>query len=260
MTPPSLRSYSPRACDGSIRTTSRTTRSTRPARRTTSQARSVKATKDIVLTLRDAGRVTPTDASERPRSYGADARITSVPAKALAFRYVDRELLLQRTRSPAKWSDERKNGGGLRLDILLADEATKTPVAAELKLPGDMDPFFALVQALACAAHLATRNQQRRMCETLPAGSLLTSSDPPSIDVFVLYVNRPGQRRSRQRGSSCQTFMRQPRISPRDSSPSMSSRPPCAASPASRSSAQRNASPPKFDGRGSVKRRGRARP
>lgn len=160
----------------------------------------VKATKDIVLPLQGARRITPTDAKGRLRTHEADARITPVPAEALAFQYVDRELLLQRTRSPAKWSDGHKNGGGLRLDILLADAKTKTPVAAELKLPGDMDPFFALVQALACAAHLATRNQQRRMCDTLPDGNLLTNSDPPATDVFVLYVKPPGHKDKPPRG------------------------------------------------------------
>ena len=98
-----------------------------------------------------------------------------MPAPDLAFEYVDRELLLQRTESPAKWENGAINRGGIRPDILLADLETRTPIVAELKLRGDMDPFYALVQALAGAAHLATSAQYERMRNHLKRGKFRTS-------------------------------------------------------------------------------------
>jgi hypothetical protein len=106
----------------------------------------------------------------------------------LACDYVDRELLVQRTSSPAKWADGSSNVGGLRLDLLMADTADRTPIVGEIKLPRDMDPFFALVQGLACAAHLATSNQYRRMQQHLPSGRFPDLDDAPRLDVWVLIV------------------------------------------------------------------------
>ncbi len=106
--------------------------------------------------------------------------------------YVDRELLVQRTTSPAQWADGRRNIGGLRLDVLLADSTDRTPIVGELKLPGDMDPFFALVQALACAAHLATSHQYERMRRHLGRGSFPEQITAPPFDIWVLFVNAPG--------------------------------------------------------------------
>jgi hypothetical protein len=92
--------------------------------------------------------------------------------------------------SPAKWENGAVNRGGIRPDILLADLATRTPIVAELKLPGDMDPFFALVQALAGAAHLATPAQYERMRNHLKRGKFPALSAPPRLDVFTLFVGR----------------------------------------------------------------------
>jgi hypothetical protein len=105
--------------------------------------------------------------------------------------YVDRELLIQRTTSPAEWEDGTHNRGGVRLDVLLAYAANRTPIVGELKLPGDMDPFFALIQALACAAHLATPNQYERMRCHLHRGRLPELSAAPRLDVCVLFVDPP---------------------------------------------------------------------
>jgi hypothetical protein len=88
------------------------------------------------------------------------------------------------------WENGAINRGGIRPDILLADLETRTPIVAELKLPGDMDPFFALVQALAGAAHLATSAQYERMRNHLQRGKFPAISAPPRIDVFTLFVGR----------------------------------------------------------------------
>jgi len=152
--------------------------------------RHLEATKDLVLRLEALPSVTPVDASDRQIGGTGHPDVIDVPAPDLAFEYVDRELLLQRTESPAKWENGAANRGGIRPDILLADLATRTPIVAELKLPGDMDPFFALVQALAGAAHLATPAQYERMRNHLKRGKFPALSAPPRLDVFTLFVGR----------------------------------------------------------------------
>lgn len=149
-------------------------------------------TNDLVLRLQAQQQVTPVDAAERLTTHDAGQDVVAVPASALAFDYVDRELLVQRTTSPARWDDGKPNRGGVRLDVLLCDREVRTPIVGELKLPGDMDPFFALVQALACAAHLATPNQYERMRRHLPHAQFPELAAPPRLDVFVLFVDAAG--------------------------------------------------------------------
>ena len=140
--------------------------------------RHLEATKDLVLRLEALPSVTPVDAGNRQIGGTGHPDVIDVPASDLAFEYVDRELLLQRTESPANWENGAINRGGIRPDILLADLETRTPIVAELKLPGDMDPFFALVQALAGAAHLATSAQYERMRNHLQRGKFPALSAP----------------------------------------------------------------------------------
>ena len=152
--------------------------------------RHLEAIKDVVLRLEALPSVTPVDAGDRQIGGTGHSDVIDVPAPDLAFEYVDRELLLQRTESPAKWENDAINRGGIRPDILLADLETRTPIVAEVKLPGDMDPFFALVQALTGAAHLATTEQYERIRNHLKRGKFPALSTPPRLDVFTLFVGR----------------------------------------------------------------------
>lgn len=157
----------------------------------------IRKTNDVVLRLRKQNKLTTTEAPSRRTEHGAGAAVAAVPASLLACDYVDRELLVQRTTSPARWEDGRPNIGGLRLDLLLADSADRTPIVGELKLPGDKDPFFALIQALACAAHLATNHQYERMRQRLPGGKIFheipTPPHYPRFDVWVLSYKASSQ-------------------------------------------------------------------
>lgn len=149
----------------------------------------IERTNDVALRLATQKRLTPTDAPSRSTEHDAGNAVSAVPASLLACEYVDRELLVQRTTSPAEWEDGTRNVGGLRLDLLLADVVDRTPIVGELKLPGDMDPFFALIQALACAAHLATFNQYERMRRHLVRGKFCEMSTAPRLDVWVLFLD-----------------------------------------------------------------------
>jgi hypothetical protein len=60
-----------------------------------------------------------------------------------------------------------------------------------------MDPFFALVQALACAAHLATPNQYERFRRHVFRGRFREPADAPQLDVYMLFVDDGPARRCR---------------------------------------------------------------
>ena len=134
--------------------------------------------------------VTPIDSLSR---LPAESKtLKDVPARDLAFRYIDRELLLHRTTSPATWEDKSRNRGGIRIDLLLAvGQDPATAVVGELKIATDKDPFFALIQALAGVAHLATPNQYERLTKRVAGGKLFAPSSNPKLDAYVLFHNSP---------------------------------------------------------------------
>lgn len=107
-------------------------------------------------------------------------------APALDARYVDYEIGPTRTTDHAAFDDD---GGswrtGLFIDLLLANCDDGTPIVGEVKIRADKDPFTALVQVLACAAHLATRHQYARLRQFAPSGGF-PERDRPVLDGYVL--------------------------------------------------------------------------
>jgi len=152
---------------------------------------------DLVFKLKGQKGLVPKD-SDRSIDQLPSSAVMHVHANRLAFDYVDRELLVHRTKSPAKWDNETRNRGGLRLDVLLADAADHTPIVGEMKLPTDKDPFFGLIQALACAAHLATSHQYNRLryaydCQRKPKGCYDFPDSAPRLDVWVIFLGQGGK-------------------------------------------------------------------
>jgi hypothetical protein len=84
--------------------------------------------------------------------------------------YVDYEVVATRTTGGAVFDDEQASSAksGLRLDLLLANSADRTPIVAEVKRERDKDPFTALIQMLASVAHLATPKQYERLRTHFP--------------------------------------------------------------------------------------------
>lgn len=83
----------------------------------------------------------------------------------LAFRYVDRELVIARTTGADRYDDEHHSRAttGVRADLLLQNASDRRPVIAEVKIGTDKDPFVGLIQGLACASQLATDTQMARL-------------------------------------------------------------------------------------------------
>ena len=107
-------------------------------------------------------------------------------APALNARYVDYEIAPTRTTDHAVFDDD---GGswrtGLFIDLLLANCDDSTPIVGELKIRADKDPFTALVQVLACTAHLATPPQYARLRQFASSGGF-PERDRPVLDGYVL--------------------------------------------------------------------------
>jgi hypothetical protein len=107
-------------------------------------------------------------------------------APELNAEYLDYEIAPARTTRHAEFDDGGTWRSGVFIDLLLASCARpRTPIVAELKIRKDKDPFTALIQSLACAAHLATQHQYNRLREHVPAGDF-PATNRPRLDVYVL--------------------------------------------------------------------------
>lgn len=170
------------------------------------------STTELALRIRDAGGLAPAPSGRTPlvESESLDVPgVLTVEASELACDFLDRELVATRTTGGAT-----HEGTAVRLDLLLCNTADRTPIIAEVKRTSDVDllkqhrkpatdkdPFSALIQALACAAQLATPAQyarlarwgrtERRGTKDFPAAANIAASDPPLFDVYVVLHNRP---------------------------------------------------------------------
>ena len=125
------------------------------------------------------------DASSGP--FGS-WRVTARPKIEMAL--VDYELKPTRTTGGARFEDGRPATSGLTLDLLLRDPSG-VPAVCEVKTPTDMDPFFAVVQALACTAELVPILQRERLTTQFKK---LARTGP--LDVFVLQIPSPADVKS----------------------------------------------------------------
>ena len=109
-----------------------------------------------------------------------EAGICRVSGTRRTFRYVDYELVPTRVADgKVRFDNGNTQHSALHLDLLLTT-ANRVPVVGEIKARSDKDPYFALIQALAHAAHLGTPHQTRRLKECYPDRSGAGSSGWPS--------------------------------------------------------------------------------
>jgi hypothetical protein len=102
----------------------------------------------------------------------------------LGFRYVDREIATSRT---------TKGGDGSRplsMDLLLANAEDRTPIVGELKLGGDQNAFYALIQGLVHAARLASPRQLQRL-RRFYADHYATEQPSGVVDLYVVLRDAP---------------------------------------------------------------------
>lgn len=110
----------------------------------------------------------------------------------LDFRYVDRELVLARTTGGARYDDDdhSRSTTGVRADLLLQNEDDCRPVIAEVKLATDKDPFVGLIQGLACASQLASKEQMARLRRWTKDKGVVWADDN-RVHVYVVLARLP---------------------------------------------------------------------
>jgi hypothetical protein len=120
----------------------------------------------------------------------ADAESCAVEGDGgFEFRYVDRELDVMRTSTTQPLDDGTSSKRALVLDLLLAC-GDGTPLLTEVKIRKDTHPHYALIQALASAAHLVTPAQRVRLRRCYP-DSVALPERAPFVEVAVLLVDKP---------------------------------------------------------------------
>lgn len=108
----------------------------------------------------------------------------------LTYRYVERQVVPQRTADGARFNDPRQEladgpeSSAMKIDLLLEAE-DGAPAVGEIKIRTDKDPICALVQVLAAAALLAPEAQRERL--DLHHG---LRTDGP-LDAVILLVDFP---------------------------------------------------------------------
>lgn len=127
-----------------------------------------------------------------------------------SYRYVEREILPQRTTGGARFNDPRQelaDGGAassaMRVDLLLeADDGA--PAVGEIKIGRDRDPICALVQVLAGACLLATPSQRERL--DLHHG-LRTDGCLDAVILLIDFPDDPLMQRARDRAEELATAL-----------------------------------------------------
>lgn len=113
-------------------------------------------------------------------------------APELSVEYADFELYVMRTTGGALFDRPRfrkrapaKAGGALKVDVVMANRVDRTPVAAEVKVGDDKEPFSGLIQALTYLAHMVSPLQYKRLRDQLPNASF-PNTDYGRGDAYVL--------------------------------------------------------------------------
>lgn len=114
--------------------------------------------------------------------------------RELDLDYVNRELdCLRVARGRGAGGRNLDDGApsktALVLDLLLVNVNDRVPIISEVKLGEDKDAAYALIQALAAAAHLATPAQRRRLANIYPDAQFDVAEH--RIDVYVISLDRP---------------------------------------------------------------------
>jgi hypothetical protein len=107
----------------------------------------------------------------------------------LDFHFVERELTPGSAVSGTTrtWMIDKKHQ--LSADALLINADDRTPIVAEIKVAGDQNAQYGLIQALAAAAQLSTPSQLKRLRTAYR--DYFGPAVPACVDVYVILADRP---------------------------------------------------------------------
>lgn len=138
------------------------------------------------------------------------------PEAGPTYRYVEREIVAQRTTGGVRFNDplqELADGGpassAMKVDLLLeADDGA--PAVGEIKIRNDKDPICALVQVLAAAALLSPEAQRERL--NLHHG-LRTDGLLDAVILLVDFPDAPLMQQARDRAKElAEVLIADPRV------------------------------------------------
>jgi hypothetical protein len=144
------------------------------------------------------GPFAPTRARTDTRSIARDLERPEpwpISGSSQRFRYVDRELRPLRTTGGARYDrswivgeDPRSARSAPLLDVLLVDDLDHTPIVGEIKIGGDQNLFYALVQGLMHVAALHSAQQRRRLRRAYPEAHFAPDG---KLDLFLMTIGPP---------------------------------------------------------------------
>lgn len=144
-------------------------------------------------------------------------RLEAPGDESAVYRYVEREVIAQRTTGGARFDDPRQelaDGGAassaMKVDLLLEAE-DGAPAVGEIKIREDKDPICALIQVLAAAALLSTEAQRVRLDEY---HNLRTDGLIDAVILLVQFPDRTLMQEARDRAGAIATaLLDDPRVS-----------------------------------------------
>ncbi len=104
----------------------------------------------------------------------------------LAFAYVDRELDCIRTSPGRPLEDGSPSKRAFVLDLLLKNSMDGMPILAELKIQGDEDALYGLIQGLCAAVHLLTEPQRTRLRFVYGLTPVVRDAGP-YLDLYIIF-------------------------------------------------------------------------
>ncbi len=107
----------------------------------------------------------------------------------LQFKFVEREIVTSRAERPDKRGKYIAGVPPVSADLLLVNAKDATPIVCEVKMGGDQNALFALVQSLAAVAQLTSKPQRERLrAQYAPSFGETT---PKLFDVYVMTYAAP---------------------------------------------------------------------
>lgn len=122
------------------------------------------------------------------------------------FEYTQREVPTYRTTN-AKYKIGIKNRSGTGgIDFIGLNIDKNLPILGEIKVGGDQNPFYALIQSLTYLSELSTTNQIKRINKYKLFGNIPDLTDETSFYLYILLVNAISSDKKEELLSKTQTL------------------------------------------------------
>ncbi len=110
-----------------------------------------------------------------------------VSDNAYNFEFIEREISpLRTTRSYYDTGEPAKKSGSGGIDFIGRNLTNNLPILGEIKVDGDQNPFYALIQLLTYLSELSTKKQVERAKKHLLFGNQINLKFPVEFYLYIL--------------------------------------------------------------------------